>query len=475
MARLRCPFAGLWPRIATGALIILFAALASASLAGPRPAYNVILITLDTTRADHLGVYGYRKPTSAVLDGFASEAAVFEMGISQAALTPVSHASILTGLYPYHHRLRLMHGLVENVLPENQTTLAEVWRSSGGQTAAFISAYPAGSAFGLQQGFSKFDDTFPHADGEGLVDKNGVVNTGKSQRRADATTDAALRWMKGFQKNDKPFLMWVHYFDPHDAYILPPRTLTDSLMYGALAPAGNDDASIGRAMYDCDVYYMDRQIGRLFAELKRRNLWDRTIVVVVGDHGEGLGDHNWWTHGILYQEQIRVPYIVRVPRLPAGRRIASLVRSIDLMPTILEAAEIPPAAWPKMDGESLVRTIRTGATDDSLVAYSGAVNICMYARPDKLGELDEKTDKLYCLMNARYKFIYHQLVPQESELYDLSVDPKELRNLYEKSSPIVTRLLKDLRARRAITGIMPGMTPADLERMRRLESLGYIN
>jgi hypothetical protein len=119
--------------------------------------------------------------------------------------------------------------------------------------------------------------------------------------------------------------------------------------------------------------------------------------------------------------------------------------------------------------------MRSGQTADSLVAYSGAVNICMYARPDKLGDLDEKTDKLYCLMNARYKFIYHQLAPQESEFYDLSVDPKERKNLYEKSSPLVTRMLKELRTRRALTAIMPGMTPADLERIQRLESLGYIN
>ena len=138
-----------------------------------KPAMNVVLITLDTMRADRLGSYGYKKNTSPNLDKLASESVQFDMAIAQAAVTPVSHASILTGLNPYNHGLRVMHGLVTNRLPEEQQTLAEVWQSLGGQTAAFVSAFPVTAAFGLDQGITHFDANFQQADGKDLVSKYG--------------------------------------------------------------------------------------------------------------------------------------------------------------------------------------------------------------------------------------------------------------------------------------------------------------
>jgi arylsulfatase A-like enzyme len=467
--------ANLTSRLLLASLVIATLFLPTPGLGVDRPAYNVLLVTLDTTRADRLGLYGYARPTSPNLDRLATQATVFDLGISQAAVTPVSHASILTGLYPYHHGLRVMHGLVGQRLAEDQVTLAETWRAAGGQTAAFVSAYPVTSDFGLDQGFSKFDADFNQADGKGLVSPTGAVNTGMSQRRGDATTDAALAWLGSYRAQDKPFLMWVHYFDPHDALVLPPRPLVDSLMYGALGPVSNNDPDVARALYDCELFYMDRQLGRLLKTLKTRGLWDRTIVVVVADHGEGLGEHDWWSHGILFQEQIRVPYVVRVPGIGAGQRVPSLVRSIDLMPTILDASGIARAKWPKMDGESLVVALKTGKTAKPLDAYSGAVSICSYARPDNYGTREEKTDKMYCLMNARYKLVYHQLFPKQSEFYDLLKDPEETKNLYAAAPPEMKEMLRDLRERRALSALMPGMTATDLERIKRLESLGYIN
>ncbi|MEE2750579.1 MAG: sulfatase-like hydrolase/transferase, partial [Myxococcota bacterium] len=180
---------------------------------------HIVLITLDTTRADHLGAYGYEKPTSPNLDILAQQGVVFDMAISQAAVTPVAHASILTGLEPYHHGLRVLHGLEGNALHDSQVTLAEVWASHGGESAAFVSAYPVTEAFGLHQGFDVFDAKFPQADGTGLVTESGTVNTGLSQRRADATTDAALAWLDTRTNPEQPLFLWLHYFDPHDPFV----------------------------------------------------------------------------------------------------------------------------------------------------------------------------------------------------------------------------------------------------------------
>lgn len=433
------------------------------------PQKNVLLITLDTTRADYLGCYGCAEQTSPNLDKLASESVVFDLAIAQAAVTPVSHASILTGLNPYNHHLRVLHGLVDNKLADEQITLAEVWQKAGGQTSAFISSFPVTKAFGLDQGFEHFDADFPQADGKGLVSESGTVNTGKSQRRAGETTEAAIKWLRKKFSKKKPLLMWVHYFDPHDPYVLPPDNFSTNF-----TPASKEKDDILRAIYKAEVFYMDHHIGRLFKTFKKQGLWDNTIVVVVADHGEGLGDHDWWTHGILYQEQIRVPQIVHIPGMQRGMRIKSLVRTIDLMPTVLEAAGVSADIYPTMDGKSLITTMNTGKTEKPLLGYSDSVNMLTYGRPDVRDKRDQKNDKIYCLMDERYKLIFHQQRPEETEFYDLQADPKETNNLSADNPAPMTVLMNDLESRNAFSEIMPGMTPTDAEWLKKLKGLGYV-
>jgi arylsulfatase A-like enzyme len=456
-------------------LCSLVAGLLSCGPAAEPPAFNVLLITLDTMRADRLGCYGYDRPTSPHLDALARESVVFDLAIAQAAVTPVSHASILTGLEPYNHGLRVLHGLVANRLEESETTLAEVWQETGAPTAAFISAFPVSAAFGLEQGFDHFDEDFPNAGGEGLVSVRGTVNTGKSQRRADATTDAAIAWSRSLDTDEDPFLMWVHYFDPHDPAMLPPRDFMSQHLNSTFRPADDTRASLLRSVYDCETNYMDAHIGRLIADLKEQGLWDNTIVVVVADHGEGLGDHGWWTHGILYQEQIRVPLTIRVPEIAGGIRVSELVRTIDLMPTILEEASVAKEVWPEMDGRSLAEALRTGKLSTPRVAYSESVNMLNYTRPDTADYRDAKNDKYYCLIDGHKKLIVHQLRSDESEFYDLAEDPFELNNLAAHRPAAMDSLLRVLRARDVFSEIMPGMTATDLERLEKLKSLGYVN
>lgn len=433
------------------------------------PQKHVLLITLDTTRTDYLGCYGSVENTSPNLDKLAMESVVFDLAIAQAAVTPVSHASILTGLNPYNHNLRVMHGLVDNSLSEEQITIAKVWKEAGGRTSAFVSAFPVTEAFGLGQGFEHFDAEFPQADGEGLVSESGNVNTGKSQRRAEETTDAAIKWLdKKFNKK-KPLLMWVHYFDPHDPYVVPPRDFKANFK-----PTSNEKDDILRMIYKTEVFYMDYHIGRLLEAFSQEGLWKDTIVVVVGDHGEGLGDHDWWTHGILYQEQIGVPQIIRIPGVRGGIRVNSLVRTIDLMPTVLEAAGVSTEMYPEMDGKSLMRAINTGMTEEPLLGYSDSVNMLTYGRPDVRDKRDQKNDKLYCVMDEKYKLIYHQLRPEESEFYDLQTDPKEMKNLWKDKPAEMERLMKELESRNAFSEILPGMTPTDAEWLNKLKGLGYV-
>jgi arylsulfatase A-like enzyme len=432
------------------------------------PGMHVLLITLDTTRADHLGCYGYGRATSGNLDALAAECTQFDLAIAQAAVTPVSHASILTGLEPYHHGLRVMHGLVANRLPDDRQTIAEIWRGCGGRTAAFVSAFPVTASYGLDQGFEHFDASFPKADGEGLVGPTGVVTTGGSQRRAEQTTRAAIDWLDEHADSSRPLLMWVHYFDPHDTVLLPPQEFLDRFR----SPS-QERADVLRTVYDAEVLYMDHWVGRLIDAFKRHGLWDRTMVVVVADHGEGLGDHNWWTHGILYQEQIHVPLLIRIPGVKGAAHVGSLVRTIDLMPTVLEAAGVPESVWPAMDGRSLVPVMGSAERHGSLQAYSDSVNMLVYGRPDDR-DPDQKLDKLYCVMNERYKLIYHQLKPGETEFYDLQTDPKELRNLAATKPPVMEALLERLMSLGALSDIEPGMIQTDLERLNRLRDLGYV-
>ncbi len=425
---------------------------------------NVLLITLDTTRADRLSCYGYLERTSENLDRLAEQGVLFTRAITQAAVTPVSHASILTGQNPYTHGLRVMHGLTENRLRESCVTLAEVLRDAGYHCAAFVSAFPVSERFGVHQGFETFDADFILDSPAKIVSPAGVVNTSMNQRRADATTDRALAHLAACRE---PFFLWLHYFDPHDLKLRPPRAF---LMEHARSAASAREQL--RAMYDVEIRYMDQQIGRVFEHLEQSGRLDDTLIVVVADHGEGLGDHDWWTHGILYQEQIHAPLIFRGPSVPAGKKVDYLARTIDIMPTVLELAGLKRERFPPMEGHSLVPLWRDGATDPEYVAYADSINMLTYRTP--VGSSDEKNDMLFGVIDGAWKYIHHALRPEESELYNLEDDPLELTNLRDAYPNQVTRLLTDLRSRNCIPKKPLGREQMSEDDLRRLRSLGYV-
>ena len=423
---------------------------------------NVVLITLDTTRADHLGCYGYPKATSPHLDRLAAQGVLFTHAIAQASVTPVSHASILTGRDPYHHGLRVMHGMSSHRLADSQVTLAEVLKAAGYRTGAFVSAFPVSERFGLHQGFDVFDADFLEEPAEELVTKEGIVNTGTNQRRADETTRRALAWL---DEAEAPTFLWIHYFDPHDPLLLPP---------GVAAPA--DPTRVRkqlRELYDVEIRYMDEQIGRVLARLDEDGRAGETVVAVVADHGEGLGDHGWWSHGILYQEQIRVPLILRAAAAEAGRRVERLVRTTDLAPTLLDLAGVPSEDHPPMDGRSLVPLLRGESPDPGQTAYADSVNTLTYHIAH--GVTDRKDEMLFAIVDGPWKYIHHAIRPDRSELYNLADDPGEKHNRIGADAAVAGRLRAELESR-SYRPPDPSKTPDEMspEDLERLKSLGYV-
>jgi len=431
---------------------------------------NVLLITLDTTRADRLGCYGYDGGTSPNIDALAADAVRFERATATAAVTPVSHASILTGLYPHHHSLRVFYGPIGHSLPEDQPTLATMLAARGWQTGAFISAYPASERFGLDQGFESFEtgiaaavmQRYPRKRLQREVVKWARQRTAMAQRRADATTDDALAWLEQAQR---PFFAWVHYFDPHDASLIPPEEITDRFAFSRRAPKPKS------AIYDPEIFFMDANVGRLLERLKATGEYDDSIIVIVSDHGQGLGDHGWQQHRLLYQEQIRTPLIIRTPNGPRGRVVSAVASGVDIAPTILAAAGV--AIPDGIDGRDLL-----AALDDDdgggRIVLAEALNSLDALTPRRLPA--HQKDLLFCAMDARWKLIYHHDHPENSELYDLASDPRELTNVIARYPEEKQRLLRRLSESGAmvIDTVAPDAPEAE-ESIRMLESLGYIH
>ncbi|MCH9647638.1 MAG: sulfatase [Deltaproteobacteria bacterium] len=425
---------------------------------------NLVLITLDTLRADHLGFYGYPKPTSPVLDRLAASSIVFDQAISQSAVTPVAHGALFTGLNPYRNGLRSLHGGEGHSLPATQTTLAEVMKENGYATAGFVSAFPATRYYGLEQGFEHWDEDFQGHDGVGHISPTGIVFTGKAQRRGDETLKRAKQWLR--DRDESPWFLWLHLFDVHDAEILPPVEVL-----GQFPPAKRESPDILRAIYDAEIRFIDTQIGSLLKMLETSKSLKNTVVVVVGDHGEGLGDHDWWGHSILYQEQLRVPFLIHSPSFSEGRRVSEMVRAVDLLPTMVDLLGVePPFELEALDGQSLVPLIE--GEDTSLpVAYSESLNDLFGYQETPFGQ-----DSLYSLNDGRWKLILRRRGAQEisTHLFDLARDPKELTDLSQqepREAQRLTRLLDGLGAM-ADGAVPPSMDPEALERLR---SLGYVN
>jgi arylsulfatase A-like enzyme len=305
----------------------LLAVLACRPAEPPRP--NILFISIDTLRADHLGTYGYKRPTSPRIDEFAKTAVVFEQAHSSASWTLPSLTSLMTSLYTSTHGMRKN----ESRLDPSFHTLAELLRNAGYDTAMVASHYFLAVTYGLQKGFTHVDSH--------LLQMNMIEGI-----TSPDITEQGVEWIreKAAVRDGMPWFLWLHYFDPHDAYLSHPGY---SEKFGMKEEID---------LYDGEIAFTDDYVGRVLDELKRSGLDDDTIVVVVADHGEEFFEHGCMRHGNnLYEETVRVPFMIRAPGFHPTR-VEPVIATVDLMPTLLELVRVP--IGHPIEGKSLVPMLR---------------------------------------------------------------------------------------------------------------------
>lgn len=431
-------------------LALLLAACGEGSTKKP----DVLLITMDTTRADFLSCYGYRsdRPTSPSLDALAEEGTRFELALATAAVTPVSHASILSGRFNRDHGVRVIYAGSGFRLGENVPTLATELKKEGYHTIAVHSAFPVAPYFGFGNGFDvmrSFDATME------MQGVDAKWETRGNTRQADETIDLVLEEL---EKAKDPWFLWIHLWDPHDPQqVPPPEWMPEPEELFERDANGNPiehPEQLKRAGYAAEVLYMDEQLGRLFQYLKDRGEWDSCIVAATADHGQGLGDHDWGAHRILYQEQIHVPLIVRVPGVEQTKVVRELASTVDIAPTLLDYAGLP--ALEGIAGRSL-RPLIEGGADEPRIHFAEQIN--GYDLNAKMVSARPLDDFTYCAMDAEWKLTWRPNHPAESELFHLTADPDEQRNLWAWDHPEAIRLKKELgREAPWVTAPFPSLT-----------------
>ncbi|MFH2051462.1 MAG: sulfatase [bacterium] len=434
---------------------------------GGEKAPNVLLITMDTTRADHLSAYGYKFKTSPFLEEFAAEGALFKRVYAAAPATAPSHATIFTSLSPLTHRV------VKNAvaLAGHHETLAEVLAGRGYQTAAIVSSFVLNRKFGLDQGFAHYDDRLDGA-GASIAWKHweGQEVDGAFDCRADATTDRALAWLETARDPDVPFFLFVHYFDPHDPYA-PPREYQ-----GRFSDADIGNPAIRRQIgaYDGEIAFTDDQMRRLCVRLGELGLAEDTIVIITGDHGEGLWQRGYQYHGAhIYEEAVRVPLAVRWPgRIPAGSVFQKPVTIAAVMPTLFDLLGVPTDGR-LFHGRSLARALQTGEP------LRQDLPVFLYRIPydphDEFGVWVDGEKHGVRLGNWKYLEAENE---GTTELFDLRTDPGEMRNLAAADPDVaadMARILADWRE--VVTSpdsltVRPALSDSDLKKLR---SLGYVH
>lgn len=405
---------------------------ASQAEGDPGPGWPVILISVDTLRADRLGCYGARDAGTPHIDSLAGGGTEFLEVSSQVPLTLPSHVSMLTSTYPF------ASGIEDNgqQLPPGSTTLAGVLKSRGYQTAAFVGAFVLDRRFGLAQGFDTYDSPFDNRRAAGL-------DPGDVKRLGEDVTGDAERWLAA--NGSRRFFLFLHLYDLHTPYVLPERLR----------------ARYGKPAYDSELRYVDDVVGEFIAFLKARGWFDQALIVFTSDHGESLGEHGESTHGyFIYQSTLRIPWIIHWPRAAAVKpsRVAGPVSLLDVAPTILESLRIP--SPPQFQGRGVLGLAQGRAASAEEEIYSES----LYPRRH-FG-----ASALRSLRRGSIKYIQ----APRPELYDLGRDPGERHNLYTERKPLAAAFhqrLASLLSRYGAPHPAASSLPPDV--VERLNSLGY--
>lgn len=440
---------------------------------------NIVLVVIDTLRADHLPFYGYDRNTAPHLAGLADDAFVFDECLTPVPLTDPAFASLLTGTYPVRHGVRDTGYQLSDDVP----SLVEDLQRSGYHTAAFFSREGLASSVGLGRGFDIADDSTlaPH-ERASRAPWNTREGAERWQRRADEVTDAALAWLD--ERRRKPFFLLLHYFDPH-AYYGPPAEFSGTFAARPTAydhlflrswwgPVSDLGAEIAR--YDEEILTVDANLERFLDALRGRGLWDDALIVVTADHGESLGEHGAMDHGEwLWREQVRVPLVMRLPSNSGvpPRRIPDLVRLIDVMPTILDLAGVRSEAVEAAPGHSLRPALEGEHVPPAAILLESENCPDTPDDPTYLGfdcAPPGPGGKLRGIRDGRWKLV---LAPGRHgvrvQLFDVVSDPGESTDVARDHLETVARLTEEIRRGTAeeVTG------PVDEELVENLRALGY--
>jgi len=412
----------------------LLLSLVSTVFAAPVAAPNVVVITIDTLRADHVGCYGYKQIHTPNIDALAADGARFERAYTAVPVTLPSHTVMFTGTYPM---LNGMHDFAANKLNATQPTLAAVLKEHGYATAAVVGSAVLDSRFGLNRGFDFYYD---HFDFNRLQESN----LEEMERPGNMVADVTLDWLA--RNYNKKFFLWMHLYDPHYPYHPP-------------APYA---AEYKDRPYDGEIAFADAQVGRVIRFLKSKGLYNNTLIVLSGDHGESLGEHGEKTHGFfIYNATLHVPFMIHLPGASLPRVVPELVSLADLMPTVLQTLKMGTPS--QVQGRSLLPLIKAKPKDEEARS--------LYAETF-LPRLHFNWSELRGVESAKYHFID----APRPELYDLTKDPGETQNLYSDKKAVG----EEMRARLAglIRQYSAGQelaekTGLDPALMERLKSLGY--
>jgi arylsulfatase A-like enzyme/Flp pilus assembly protein TadD len=415
-------------------LLFLLCRSASASQVPPRP--NIILITLDTTRADRMGFLGSKRGLTPNLDAMARQGVVFTRAYSHVPLTTASHATILTGTYPQFNRVNDFGVPLSTRLPY----LPDLLHAHGYHTGAFVGSLILdpldGTAPGFDRGFEVYDAGFH-------LRRHGMDRYRSVERRAGEVVNHALAWLSQLQNG--PFFLWVHLYDAHDPYDPPPPF----------------KARFASQPYDGEIAYADSAVGKLLGEIRKHGLYDETLIAVMADHGESLGAHGENTHGIfLYDETLHVPLLFKLPAShAAGKRVEARVRLVDVAPTILQEAGLPVPR--EMQGESLSAMMHHAGAEEERSAYA---------------ETDYPHrafgwSSLRALRSGKYLYIR----APERELYNQAIDPGATHNLAGEAKAVADTIASQLDEFRSRTSqTLVELAKPDAEQMRKLQALGYV-
>ena len=392
---------------------------------------HIVLISIDTCRADYLSCYGYPRQTTPHIDAFAGHATRFEYVLSPVPQTLPAHSSMLTGTIPPFHGV---HKNIGYQLASSSETLAEILKQNGFHTAAIVSSFVLDKNFGMAQGFDIYDDQF----------REVHHNEHGNERKGYETTQVALEWLDQIDAERKSFL-FLHYYDPHDEYI-PPEPFASEY-------ADNP--------YAGEIAFTDHCIGQVIDKLKELELYDSTLLIITGDHGEMLGEHGELEHTyFIYESAIKVPLLVKLPGQKKGATVTQPVGLVDLVPTLCSLLDIDRPA--RVQGHDIVPLLYGDIPEGyERFIYSESVT------PTRFG-----ASSLMSISTGRWKYIQ----APRAELYDISADPGEENNLIEKE-PHRARILEDRLLQvleQSVRRDPDSRIQLDAESIKRLESLGYV-